>query len=174
MKRLIDVDLHRLRWTQPRLFNKNYELRCGDDIVTTLTFRSALGSMATARTTDGAWTFKRVGFWRTRATVRAAATIFDLATFEHNTWSGGGSLILADGRSILVTTNLWQSKIEFQMPEGDVLFRYRTEGFMREEAELETRPALEGMAEMPWLLAFGWYLVLMMHQDSASSAAIIC
>ncbi len=97
----------------------------------------------------------------------------DLAVFEPHTWSGGGTLRLADGRSIRVTTNLWQTKIEFQLAEDRVLFRYRTEGFLRQESELEVMPSLDGMRERAWLLLFGWYLVVMMHQDSTAYVAIV-
>jgi hypothetical protein len=173
VKRIEDTDRSRLRWTQPRLFDRNYELRCGEDTVATLSFRSAFGSLATAETAAGVWTFKRVGFWQTRATVRAEGQPVDLAVFEHNTWSGGGTLTFADGRSLQVTTNLWQSRIEFRLDEDRVLFRYHTEGFLRHEASLEVLPEGEQFIELPWLLAFGWYLTVMMYQDSATSAAII-
>ena len=54
-----------------------------------------------------------------------------------------------------------------------MLFRYLTEGFLRQEAELEVMPPLERMPEMSWLLAFGWYLVVMMHHDGASAVVIM-
>jgi hypothetical protein len=173
MRRIADVVRHRLRWTQPGLFERSYELRSGTDVAATLSFRSAFGSLAEARSADGAWTFKRTGFWQTRATVRVEGSPADLAVFEHNTWSGGGILRVAGGPSILVTTNMWQSKIEFRLSEEHVLFRYNTEGFMRQAAELEIAPPLEPMAEMPWLLLFGWYLVVMMHHDAANAVVIV-
>jgi hypothetical protein len=172
MRQLAEVIHHSLRWTQPRLFERSYELQSGTDVVATLSFGSAFGSLATARSADGAWTFKRVGFWRAMATVRAEGEPGNLAVFEHNTWQRGGTLRLAGGRSILVTTNLWQSKIEFRMSDDEVLFRYNTEGFLRQEAELDVSPTLEGWAETPWLLPFGWYLVVMMHQDSSSAVIV--
>ena len=173
MKPLADVIHGDLRWVQPRVFDRAFELRHLDEIVATLSFRSAFGSFATAASAGGSWTFKRVGFWQPRATVRAEGGTDDLAVFEHNTWSGGGTLALADGRPIRVTTNFWQSKIEFLSADDDVLFRYLTEGFLRQESQLEILPSLERMPEMPWLLLFGWYLVVMMHQDSAATAVII-
>ena len=168
MRRVVDVINNHLRWVQPRLTERRFELQHGDESVATLSFRSAFGSFATARTADGAWTFKRVGFWQTRATVRAQDGLTDLAVFEPKTWSGGGTLRLATGEPILVTTNLWQSKIEFQLAQHHVLFRYLTEGFLRQQAELEILPAGKTRPDLPWLLPFGWYLVVMMHQDSNS------
>jgi hypothetical protein len=29
------------------------------------------------------------------------------------------------------------------------------------------------MRDLPWLLAFGWYLVVMMHHDAATTAVVI-
>ena len=78
-----------------------------------------------------------------------------------------------DGRSLQVTTSLWQSRIEFRLDDDQRLFRYHTEGFMRHEASLEVLPAGEQFIELPWLLAFGWYLTVMMYQDAATTAAII-
>ena len=173
MRHLADVIHAHLRWEQPRVFDRAWDLRHGDETVATLAFRSAFGSFATATSADGSWTFKRVGFWQARATVRAEGGADDLAVFEHNTWSGGGTLTLAGGRTIRVTTNLWQSKIEFQLAEDHVLFRYLTEGFVRQESQLEVMPSLAGMREMPWLVLFGWYLVVMMHQDSSSAVVIV-
>ena len=168
MRRIADVVDHHLRWVQPRLTERRFELQDGHESVASLSFRSAFGSLATVRTADGAWTFKRIGFWHTRANVRALGGMTDLAVFEPNTWSGGGTLRLATGASILVTTNLWQSKIEFQLAEHHALFRYLTEGFLRQQAELEILPAAKTRPDLPWLLPFGWYLAVMMHQDSTA------
>lgn len=173
MRHLAEVVHRNLHWIQPRVLGRVWELRCGDDVVATLAFRSAFGSFAAAASADGSWTFKRVGFWQTRATVRVEGGTDDLAVFEHDTWSRGGTLTLAGLRSLRVTTNLWQSKIEFLAEDETVLFRYLTEGFLRQESQLEVTPSLERVPEMPWLILFGWYLVVMMHEDSAATAAVV-
>jgi hypothetical protein len=173
MPRLADVVHDHLQWVQPRLLDRHYELRRGDEPVATLSFRSAFGSLAIARADGRSWSFKRVGFWKPRATVRVEGEPTDLATFAHDTWKGGGSLRLADGRVLRVTTNMWQSKIEFLGPDEGALFQYETEGFFRQEAVLTVMPGLAEMPEMPWLLLFGWYLVVMLHEDSAATVAVI-
>jgi len=173
MRHLADLVHSELHWKQPRLFDSSYELVSGDEPVAALSFRSPFGSFATAQTADGSWTFKRVGFWRTRATVRAEGAPEDLAVFEHNTWSRGGTLTIAGGKAIQVATNVWQSRIEFLLEDGSVLFRYRTEGIVRHGAEVTIEPAGARMKELPWLLAFGWYLVVMMQHDAATTAAVI-
>jgi len=173
MKLLTNAASRHLHWTQTRLFDSTYDLCEDDEHFARLTFRTTFGSFARLETAAVAWTFKRVGFWRTRATVRQEGSETDLAAFEHATWTGGGSLKLADGRAIHVTTNFWHTRIEFQREDGTPLFRYETEGFMRLGASLEVLPAGAAMPELPWLLGFGWYLVVMTHHDSASQAVVI-
>jgi len=53
MKRLSDVIHGDLHWVQPRVFDRAFELRHLDEIVATLSFRSAFGSFATATSADG-------------------------------------------------------------------------------------------------------------------------
>jgi len=162
-----------LRWVQPRMLERAFELREHDAVVATLAFRSAFGSLATCRTADAGWTFKRVGFWKTRATVRVEGQHDDLAVFEPNTWNAGGTLSLSGGRVLKVTTNVWQSKIEFLRGDDDVLFRYDTEGFVRHEAALTVAHAALAMTELPWLIGFGWYLVVSMHDDASAAVVIM-
>lgn len=173
MKHLTDAGTRHLHWTQTRLFDSEYRLVDGDDVYARMTFRSVFGSFATTETADGTFTFKRTGFWQTRVTVRREGSDANLAVFEHNTWSGGGTLTLAGGRAVQITTNFWQSRIDAQWADGGQLYRYNTEGFMRLGATLELFPAGVALPELPWLLAFGWYLVVMIQHDSATQAVVI-
>ena len=58
------------------------------------------------------------------------------------------------------------------MPEDRALFRYLTDGFLRQQSDLQVLPPLQAMPDMPWLVLSGWYLVLMMHEDDATHVAI--
>ena len=163
----------RFHWIQTRLFDSTYQLSDGQTTVAQLSFPRRFGSFARAETATGTFTFKRIGFWHTRATVRREGADTDLAVFEHNTWSGGGTLTLADGRVIRISTNFWQSRIEWQWADGRPLFRYETEGFMRLGASLELAAGADALPELLWMLSFGWYLVVMLQRDQATQAVII-
>ena len=109
MKKIAGVIGRELEWVQPSAWKMEYELRAGDELIATLRFRSSFGSFGTGESADGCWTFKRVGFWQTRVTIRGCGSDMDIAMFKNNTWSGGGTLELPDGRKVLATTNLWQT-----------------------------------------------------------------
>ena len=170
MKRIAEVIGRELEWVQPRAMKMEYELRAGDELIATLRFRSSFGSFATAESADGCWTFKRVGFWKPRVTIRGCGTDLDIAVFKNNTWSGGGTLEFPDGRKFLASTNLWQTNFEFKTEAGEELVRFKTGGLLRLSAKVEIQPDQAGKPELPWVVMLGWYLFIMMYVDTASSA----
>lgn len=171
MKKISELAARQLKWTQPSALKMHYELRAGDDPVGTLRFRSSFGSFATGESGDGCWTFKRVGFWQTRATVRVCGADADIAVFKNNTWSGGGTLELPDGRQLPATTNFWQTQIELQNTAGEVLVRFKRGGVIHLSAAVEIQHVASSMPELPWMVMLGCYLIVMMEGDGAAAAA---
>jgi hypothetical protein len=173
MMKLAELIGQELEWVQPHALRMEYELRAGDAVAATLHFRSSLGSFATGTSADGSWTFKRVGFWETQVTVRASGEEIDLAVFKNNTWSGGGTLEMPDGRQYSANTNFWASQYEFKTETDEALISYRKiGGILHMSAAVEICPAAKDIAEMPWMVLLGWYLTVMMQRDSATVAAI--
>lgn len=158
-----------LTWRQPNLFKMEYELWDDDRLAAALRFRSAFGTLATAESADGSWTFKRVGFFQTHVTIREGGGETDLAVFHNNTWSGGGTLTLADGRKFRLTTNFWQNRYEFQTEAGEPILRLSTEGIFKQTSTFETLAGGMGLKELPWMVMLAWYLVVMMQNDSTAA-----
>jgi hypothetical protein len=173
VKKIAEVIGRELEWVQPSAWKMEYELHAGDELIATLRFRSSFGSFATTESADGCWTFKRVGFWQTRVTIRGCGSETDIATFKNNTWSGGGTLELPDGREILATTNLWRTNFEFKTEAGATLVRFKTGGLVHLSATVEIQPDAAGVPELPWVVMFGLYLAVMMSSDTASTAGAV-
>ena len=173
MKQLTRTTRGDLKWIQPSAFKQQFELRANDELAGTLIFRSAFGTFATGESASGCWTFKRVGFCQTRATVRLCGSPTDLAIFKNNTWSGGGTLEFPDGRQLLVETSFWRASMQFKTQSGEPLVRFNTGGMIHLSATIVIEKRAEGLEELPWILMLGWYLIVMMNSDAAASAAII-
>lgn len=173
MRKIAELVGQKLEWVQPGVFKMHYELRADDELAATLRFRSSFGSFATGESADGCWTFKRIGFWQTRVTIRACGDDVDIATFKNNTWSGGGTLELSDGRKFLATTNFWQTNLEFQEESGSTLIKFKTGGLLHPSATVHVEPNTVSLPELPWVVILGWYLTVMMHMDSAAAVAAI-
>lgn len=172
MKNIHALVGHELQWLQPHALKMEYELQDLGELTATLRFRSSFGSFATAESADGCWTFKRVGFWQTRATVRVCGAEQDIAVFRNNTWAHGGTLELPDGRRYLANSNFWMTEYGFTTEAGELLVKYRRiGGVLHWSSIVEIQPAAASLKELPWLVAFGWYLTIMMHRDAAAAAA---
>src|SRR5262249_40915765 len=148
-----------------------YELRTGDgEVAATLRFRSSFGSFATADSADGCWTFKRVGFWRTRVTVRTCGSDDDIAIFRNNTWSDGGTLELSNGKTFQATTNSWQTKFRFETEAGEKLIEFEIRGLLHLTATVKIQPSSLTVDELPLMVMLGLYLIVMMHIDATTAA----
>lgn len=172
MKSIFSATHQPLKWTQPSAFRMQYELLSGEEVLAALAFRSSFGTLATAETADGCWTFKRVGFWQTRLTIRPCGEEEDLAVFKNNTWSGGGTLEFPDGRIFRATTNFWKTRLEFHNLADEVLVVFHSGGFFHLSADVEITPNGASAPELPLVLCLGLYLIIMMQQDSAAGAAV--
>lgn len=165
MMKMTELIGHELRWVQPRVMKREYELRTGDIIAATLRFRSLFGSFVTAASADGSWTFKdvRVGFWHSKLTVFTSGAETDLAVFKPNARMRGGTLELPDGRKYLINTSRWPSQYEFNTETGDALISYRKLGGMLTlhlSYGVEIHALAKEVPEMPWMVSLGWYLTV--------------
>jgi len=172
MRKITELVDQQIEWVQPRALKMQYELRADSELVATLRFRSLFGSFATGESADGCWTFKRVGFCQTRVTIRPCGGDSDIASFKNNTWSGGGTLELADGRLFPATTNLWQTKLEFQDESNKTLIQFKSGGLLHQSAKVEVQPNAVGIRELPFVMMLGLYLIVMMNADTAITGSI--
>ena len=171
MQKISEVAGDRLKWAQPSALRRHFELKRSEELIAQLQFRSVFGTLATAESGDGCWTFKRVGFWQQKVTVRADGSEDDLAVFRNNTWKNGGTLEFPNGRRFPATTNFWSTKFAFENDAGETLVRFHYGGVFRLSADVEILQPARTMAELPILVLFGWYLAVMLHMDSGAAAA---
>ena len=174
MRRIAELVGQSLKWEQPSALKMEYELRTeGGELAATLRFRSSFGSFATAECADGCWTFKRIGFFHTRVTIRACGSDDDIAIFKNNTWSGGGTMELADGRAFQAANNFWQTKFGFETESGEKLIAFEKSGLLHLSAIVEIQPGAVSMAEVPLMVTLGCYLIVMMDVDAALATSFV-
>ena len=171
MRRIAELAGQSLKWEQPSALKMKYELRTENgELAALLHFRSSFGSFATAETADGCWTFKRIGFFQTKVTIRACGSDHDIGIFKNNTWSGGGTLQLADGESFQGATNFWHTKFGFETEPGEKLIEFERGGLLHLSATVKIQPNALSRAELPLMVTLGGYLIVMMSMDDAAAA----
>jgi|SRR5580765_2811517 len=172
MLKLRELVGSKMQWVQPHALRREFELRTGEDALATLAFRSTFGSLASATTDEGQWTFKRVGFWRSHVSVREAGRDTDLAVFRNATWSAGGTLELADGRAFRANSNFWMTSFQFTNASDQPLVRFtKVGGMFHLSCDVQVEPEGAKLPELPWLLALGLYLIVKLRDDAGGAAA---
>lgn len=179
MKSFFDAIELKPHWVQPKLSHRNFELRAGDLLFATLEFQSAWGSLATAICSDGNWSFKRVGFFNPRVTVRSAGQETDLAVYRPK-WTGTeGELAFLSGQHFhWKAANFWATQYAFVMPDGSPILTFKPgveEGhlsdFFKYQARVEIEPGVIRIPELPVLALLGWYLMILQQDDATAASA---
>ena len=169
MKTITQAAAGSLKWAQ--VSGKAHELRSQDDVIATLEFRNVFGTLGTAKNADGCFTFKRIGFWQSRASVRACESDAEIAVFVNNTWASGGTLEFPDGRNYKASTNFWMTRLEFTSEADESLVRFHYGGVFRKNADVEVSETARRDPHADLLVTFGWYLLIMLSRDAAVVAS---
>jgi hypothetical protein len=164
-------------WVQPSASRQNFELYAGENLLAQLDFRSAWGTLATAKTADGTWTFKRQGFLNPRITVREENSEEDLGIYIPRFW-GGGRLVMKSGQEVVWRSlNFWNTAWAFQTTQEEplLIFRYGIEGerlrdMFKNQATVELHNS-----QLTWLYPLlaplGMYLLVLHQADSGAAVA---
>ena len=175
-KHAVGQELH---WVQPKAMERRFDLMGVTLRFATLEFPSAFGSLASAWTADGLWTYKRVGFFSPRITVRAEGSENDLALYRPK-WTGmQGTLEFAVGQTYLWNTvNFWGTRFQFTDANGQPVIAYQTgvgEGkfsdIFKTQARVEIDPGALGNQDLPVLATLGFYLIILHNEDAAAAGA---
>ena len=156
-------------WLKPSKGDRTWKLIADGETLATLRREKRFGTLWTADAGGKRWTLKRVGFFRVRVTVRPEGFEIDEAEF-HPRWSGGGELTMSDGKRFAwAPRSFWRQEWTFSDGEIEVL-RYRC-GFTMSKGRVSFASQAARRRELPLLVALGWYLILLMAEDSGAGAA---
>ena len=162
MRPIDDVITQELTWTRAGALQRTYELRAGAEVVATVRCAQWWGACAVVEAGDSCWTFRRVGFWHPRVTVRGVGSETDLATF-HARGMGRGMLDLSPTRRFQRVATIFSptSPIQWtwQQTDGTPLVLVRPYGLMKIRGKVEIKPAAAALPELDLLLTLGWYLL---------------
>ena len=161
-------DLNRLHWRRLGWFRSDSELRAGQDLVATLAVRGILRREGIVQTSDGAWTFTRAGWMRSRAMIRANGV--DAAEYRGSAWRRRGELTFASGRRFGLRANLWLTRLAIRGEADEPLLNFHRRGVCSRTADVEILPAARSLVDLPILITFGWFLFTMLEEDAAVAA----
>jgi hypothetical protein len=168
IKDMIGSDLN---WVQPTL-DRRYELISDRKVFGRLEFGSILGSLGTAESHEGSYTFKRQGFLRPSISIRRIGNEIDHGRMTMDSWHQGGVVHLQDGGSYQFV------KMGFLHPEwsmldgsGRPLVRIRAKWGLKYRAEVHIEPFGKDDKNLVLLLMVGLYSIILMNDEASAVAA---
>ena len=148
--------------------NQGYELHWTNDVVGTLKHPTLLSSGFQATSSEGNWTFRRIGLLGAGAEIVESISQQPIARFK-STWSGRGTLIFADGQRFhLECRGIWHPVWSITTEAGHPLLSLHSR-----QKNIELAPDSGLPANRVFLLAmFTLYRFLTAEEDAASAALI--
>jgi hypothetical protein len=178
MKSIKEFADEHLTWFQPKAIHQFYELRSEKELYGTVNFPKSFGSLAEAESADGKWTFKRIGFFQIKITIREAGSENDLAVFKPK-WTGyAGSVEFADGKIFhWQSSNFFATKFDLHDSNGNALFSFRhgvdeqkLKDWFKTQARVEIYEPSKNIPETSMLILFCWYLIVVLQMESSTGA----
>jgi len=180
MKSLKEAGQEHLNWRQPRTTHQFFELKSKEDLFGTLLFPKSVGSLAEAETADGKWTFKRIGFFSTKISIRKSGEENDLAIFKPNLTASSGALDFAYGKKYQWhSSNFWGTRFEFKDEKGETILTFlsgiedpKLKDWFKTQARIEISGDKTDLPELPIMVLLGWYLIIVLQMDSSAGAVV--
>jgi hypothetical protein len=162
------IELRELHWRQPTWKKRSYELHANDArIIATLEHPSAWKRHAIVVIEARTLTIRLVGFLQTRIAVRDEATGVDIAEYKIGR---KGTLSFKTGRVFYwKRTSIWKPIHAFIAADNDEVVTFAREAkWFTINAAVKISPNGAKYAELPVLLAFGWYLMILSTSNGGS------
>ena len=157
-----------LEWRQASAFSRTFDLYSGDSVLAHLEWKKVLGTLAAATTAEANWTFKRTGFLSSVVTARVTSAETDVATYVPN-WMGTKGQLQIGGQTLhLKGANFWAT--QWILLDGETpLLQFGSHGVFKAAAEVTVTDAARERPDLPLLLCFVWYILVLHMEDSAAA-----
>ena len=168
VKNIREVGNLQLTWHRADEGQASWELRAGLDVVGTVSWQNPTedGTLVVATSADGRWSFKRVGVFSPRVTVRVAGTDTDVAIVTPHL---GRSLVaFADGHTVhFLRRGFWLNEFIFSESNGEPLLSFKEAG-----TRVEITTGAETRSDASLLALLGCYLLQLYARDMESAAMV--
>jgi hypothetical protein len=116
--------------------------------------------LTTAGSATEAWTFKWVGFWKRRLSLRESTAKEDLGAFRSNLRGEGWVELIKGSRFHWKPTNFWRTQWGFSNVREELLFVLKSKPSypLQIQSIVEVGAQWHDLDELPLLLMLGWYL----------------
>ena len=156
-----------------------YSLRANSEVCGSLQFARGRSSLATARTSNAGWTFKRVGFFTPIISIKSEESGELEAVFHPRGTRSVGVLETRSGESYLWNERFWSVSHTKHALSGKPVILFMEAGTLEStigsldavSAGVLMEPTAYRLPHLPLMLTLGWYLMLLKDEETVVAAA---
>lgn len=149
-----------MRWVKPSLFGNQYELWTDGHREATLTVNGFFHPVGCCEGIGGRWIVEPLRRDTGAIVVRSMDSYSEVGSFTMGLSAHGGILRTHDNQALILESDFWKGRAEFQTPSGEPLIRYRYRGLIRPSAEVEILDKGRHLQGLPWISMLGWCLIV--------------
>jgi len=153
-----------LEWRQPELWMRAYQLTCNGSELASIRFLKRAGLLAACACDGRRLTFRRIGLYATRVSIRETGSEMDIASFSPD-WIGRGRVVFGrERRYRLRPTNFWATQWAFEAEDGNDAVRLSgPHGLFKRSGRAQVTPSGVRLVDTPVLLPLIWYVRMLMN-----------
>jgi hypothetical protein len=161
-----------LFWLQPKVMERYYEFRSPDSaLLASLKWGRGFAMSALAESANGMLIFERLGLFKSGISIRQSPTDIPIANYSPKVF-GKGILKFSDGRVYnFGPRDFWWRECAFTNSLGSPVVKFRNNrkiqsfsDIFKARGKVEVAPEAGNLAELPLLITFGWFLLMLIRQ----------
>jgi hypothetical protein len=172
MGRIIEHAGSELIWT-PINNRMGYELRDNELTIGSILVEGKFLSNAIGKCVDGSWKFKREGLLKSNISVKESDQEIELALFKKNALNRNGTILINGKKIFTINTNFTMTEYSIKNEKGLLISITNITRFPNLTSTVKINPVAINIPELPWMILFSWYLVIMQQFDAAFNSAAI-
>lgn len=168
MKTFSDYFGKTLRFIQPSIWKRSFELRDGNDIIGSLDYPKFFSVRAEVKIFGSKWEFYEPKWWKNLIEIREAGKELPIADYKPPTFKQKGKLELPHGESVFLCNNFFRTTYEIQDRYEKRIVLYKNKMSMKTNTEIQIEKRSEIMDKYPWILLFIVYVELNKKRQRSS------
>ena len=172
MNSMSESGVRNLTWRQTGKLES--QLVAGEEVLATLRWAKAWGTLATGESTEGTWTFKRGGLLAPKIIVQTPGSGGSSASMTPR-WKGDSAISLPGGQRFrLAPKGFWRSEWVLTDDERKPVMTIKPSfAWGKVEASVEVETGAIAIRELPLLTILCWYAILLVSYDNSDGGGAI-
>lgn len=170
-KKLSDYLGKDLALTQLNFFRRDFELKCSDEIIASISHPKWYSSNFEIRWNNNKWFIYHPSIWKSIIEIKEIGKQLPLASYKKVKFKSEGIVDLPMGQQLKLYFRFFRGAYEVQNMSGECLVLIKDKFSFKEKSVFYVQQRSELLDKYPWVILLAWYISAQRKQRGAAAAA---